>query len=242
VLLLHPGGWDGGDKVDLESTATRLAQAGYVVANANYRLASSTVRFPVPLQDSWCALAWLRLHAGELELDPRRIAVMGYSAGANLALMMGLNPTSPTQAPDCPNGATVPPVAVVSGSGPSDLTTLADPTGQVAKYIGQPLSEAPELYRAASPVAHVGPGAPPILLIHGTVDFFVDNGQSEELYGALKAAGDEVTLLQLAGSGHTLNPGADEGAGTLGTLSIDEPEAWPVIVDFLMRTIGAPSP
>jgi acetyl esterase/lipase len=91
-------------------------------------------------------------------------------------------------------------------------------------------------------VAHVGPGAPPILLIHGTVDFFVDNGQSEELYGALKAAGDEVTLLQLAGSGHTLNPGADEGAGTLGTLSIDEPEAWPVIVDFLMRTIGAPSP
>jgi acetyl esterase/lipase len=242
VLILHHGGWNGGDKSTLKEQAARLARSGFVVANANYRLAPK-VHFPAPVQDAQCALAFMRTHAEELHLDPQRIAVLGYSAGANLAELVGMSPVLPGPASDCPHGLTDGPAAVIAGAGPVDLLhlpSLGDPA--LAEFIGKSKTEAPELYRAASAITHAAPGKPPFLLIHGTGDVYVPSGQARELRDALAAHGNDVSLLLLAGSGHTFNPGSEPGAGNFGDLVIDGPEAWRVLVAFLHRTIGEPAP
>jgi acetyl esterase/lipase len=84
------------------------------------------------------------------------------------------------------------------------------------------------------------PRAPPFLLIHGTGDLYVPSGQALAFAAAMKAEGNDVTLLLLEGSGHTLNPGTEPGAGNFGDLAIDAPEAWPVLLEFLHRTLGEP--
>src|SRR5579871_6373591 len=68
VLVLHGGSWARGSKADLDEQAQMLAAEGWVVANANYRLAPDT-QFPAPVQDAWCAVSWMRAHASELGLS-----------------------------------------------------------------------------------------------------------------------------------------------------------------------------
>ena len=237
VVILHHGGWNGGDKSTLKAQAARLARAGFVVANANYRLAPKAP-FPAAVHDAQCVISYLRARAEEFHLDPKRVAVMGYSAGANLAELVGLDPALP--AGDC---VTEPPAAVVAGAGPVDLMylpSLGDPA--LVEYLGKTKAESPETYALASPLTHVKPGAPPFLLVHGSGDVYVPSAQPKQLRAALAQKGNDVSLLLLEGSGHTFNPGSEPGAGDFGDLVIDGPEAWPVVISFLHRTIGEPAP
>ena len=126
---------------------------GARVANSNYRLAPE-VHFPRPLEDAWCALAFFRQEGVALGLDASRVAVLGFSAGANLAELMGVTAPGDFQAADCPAGVTGAPAAVVAGAGPADLLrlpALGDAT--VEAYVGATKSEAPERYTQASPVS-----------------------------------------------------------------------------------------
>ena len=84
VMFIHGGSWRFGDKDHFENAGRRLARSGYAVASINYRLLPDGV-FPHNLEDCLCALAFLRAHAAEYTIDPDRIVVMGYSAGAHLA-------------------------------------------------------------------------------------------------------------------------------------------------------------
>src|SRR5262249_26300578 len=89
VLVIHGGSWRSGKRSEMAKFARGFANAGYVVYNVDYRLAPEH-RFPAQLDDVRAAFAWLHDHAHELAADPDRIAVMGYSAGAHLALLLGL--------------------------------------------------------------------------------------------------------------------------------------------------------
>ncbi len=240
VVLMHFGGWTGGDKSGLDAQAARLARAGFVVGNTNYRLAPKA-RFPAPAQDGLCAIAFLRANATALNIDPTRIGLLGYSAGANLSEMVGLPGAIPQGT--CAHGFTGGPQAVIAGAGPVDLLDLS-PIGDPAliDLIGATKAEAPEKYRAASPLRNVVAGAPPYLLVHGTGDLYVPSGQAVAFRDAMVAAGNDAQLVLLEGSGHQFNPGAEPGAGNYGDLAIDSPEAWPVIIDFLHRTLGVPPP
>ena len=104
--------------------------------------------------------------------------------------------------------------AVVDGYGPTDFA-LADaqslPGGMPhapadspeSELLGVPLAEADaDLLRAANPIAHITPAAPPFLILHGTADLLVPPGQSEILHAALAAAGVESTLCLIDGLGH----------------------------------------
>jgi acetyl esterase/lipase len=239
VLLIHGGGWTSGDKGDLSEEAARLAASGYVVANTNYRL-SPQVIYPVPIQDIWCALAYLRSHAAQLDLDPTRVALLGYSAGGYLAEMVGLEPADAPQDPACPNGTTFAPAAIIPGDAPSnllDLPSLSD--GEVADFVGVSKSD-PEQYTADSPISHAGPGTPPFLLVHGTGDLFVDWHQSQDLRDAMVAEGDSVALLLIGGGGHVLNTGADFGTLDYIDDSIDTPVGWTGVLEFLQSKLGPP--
>jgi acetyl esterase/lipase len=245
VLVIHGGGWNAGDKSQMGTQSARLAQEGYIVANTNYRLVGPTagVVFPEPLQDVWCALAFLRAQASAFNLDPTRVAVLGYSAGAYFAEMVGLNPASVRQSLQCPSGSTVAPAAVVAGAGPSDLLTLCssikNSVGGCDTLLDELLgADGGPLYAQASPLFNVMPGLPPFLLVQGTADIYVGEDDSVNMAQALEDAGDPASLLLLNGDGHTWNPGAD--LGTLDTIeyAIDTPAGWAAVLQFLAATVG----
>jgi acetyl esterase/lipase len=208
VIFFHGGGWRMGSRHSFgpafggwaPTPFERLAAAGFVVASVDYRL-SGEAAFPAQLDDVQAALGWLLGRAGELGLDPARIATWGESAGGHLAALLGLVPDSPI-------------AAVVDWYGPSDLLTMgaqaapdaianADaPDSREALLIGGPPRENPEAARAASPAAHVRAGAPPFLIAHGTADRFVPYGQSALLAETLQAAGADARLVPVEGADH----------------------------------------
>lgn len=241
VMFIHGGAWRAGDKDHARNLGPRLARSGYVVASINYRLLPDGV-FPNNLADSLCALAYLRAHAEEHAIDPDRIAVMGYSAGAHLASLVGLASEHPELRADCEAAGgqpVAPPAAVISASGPQDMRRFwedaGDKAGVEAIFGGSP-EELPRAYELGSPRFHVRPGAPPFLLVGDAIDF----GGIDDMRDALVEAGDDARLLRIAGSLHILVQHGDPGVYE-GGMASEAPEAWIAIADFLERAIGGGS-
>lgn len=237
VLLVHGGGWSIGSKDAYDNMGKRLAHAGWVAASIEYRLGDDGV-YPRAVQDTVCALSYLRNHARELRVDPARVAVLGYSAGGHLAALVGVAADRPPHVPDCAEGPTAPPAAVISGAPILDLRGKGGARA-VRDFLGGTEAQVPEAYRSASPLLHVSPAAPPFLFIVGGGDWFVGDEDSERMRAALRSVGVQAELLRVTGTGHITGPGVEPGELAVGT-SEKSPEAWLAIVDFLQRTMGRP--
>ena len=187
VLLLHGGGWRNGSPRQMDVIARRLVSQGFVVFSAAYRLAPGT-RYPGQLEDARAALAWL---ADRPEVDPRRMAAWGYSAGAQLALLLALNP-----APGQPR-----PLAVVAGGAPAALGLFDGKSRLLVDYLGAPRSEAPGTWLEASPIEWVSQDDPSAFLYHGQTDRLVDIRHARLLARRLREAGVKVILDEVPG-GH----------------------------------------
>ncbi|MDT7795067.1 MAG: acetyl esterase [Mycobacterium sp.] len=88
VLFIHGGGWSIGDLDTYDGDARNHAVgAGAVVVSVDYRLAPEHP-YPAAVEDAWAATQWVAAHAGELGADPDRLAVVGDSAGGNLAAVV----------------------------------------------------------------------------------------------------------------------------------------------------------
>ena len=97
VVWVHGGGWQRGDKRNQMTDKVRLwNRAGYTVVSVDYRLtdpaAATPVRFPAHAQDVAAAVAWVHDHIGAYGGDPDRLAVLGHSAGAQLAATVATDP------------------------------------------------------------------------------------------------------------------------------------------------------
>ncbi len=239
VIVIHGGGWHTPLERDgMADHAQRLAEAGYVAFNLSYRLVPDGGEFPHAVQDCLCALSYVRAHAAAYHVDPTRIAALGYSAGGHLVSMLGTAADDPVVAPDCAWGPTGPVAAVISGAGPEDMTLLPQ-VSTVIDFVGGTKDAVPALYASASPLTHVVAGAPPFLFVHGDNDWFVDIEHSYRMRDALDAVGTETHLLEIPGGGHIWNDDGD-GAWDL-EISIDTPESWAAMIDFLDHTVG-PTP
>ena len=236
VMLIHGGGWRAGSRSAYTDAAKRLARSGYVAATIEYRLVGEGGGYPGTVQDCVSALAHFRANAPAYGLDPRRVAVMGYSAGGHLAGLLGVAATAPEHVPDCAAGATDPPNAVIVGAGATDLRGRDH--SWVRDFLGGTEAERPAQYASASPITHVGPNKPPFLFVGGSADWFVDiDDNGYVMQRALSAAGNDARVLQVTGGGHLLNATTDNGGLMLGTSEVT-PEAWIAIIDFLDRTVG----
>jgi acetyl esterase/lipase len=204
VLIIHGGGWTGGTKnAEREfNIGTTLALNGYVGFSIDYVLATKDKpTWPQNLYDCKTAVRWLRKNAERLQIDPENIGVIGGSAGGHLAAMVGLTGPDDKLDPAEPDGKISCRVkCAVDLYGPGDLTVLKD-----LEMIGKPLAEAPELYKAASPVTYADMNDPPILLLHGTADKIVDVKQSENFAEALKKAGTKHQLVVIPDAPHTFH-------------------------------------
>jgi len=90
IFHIHGGGFVLGNSAFLEPGHRQLsADLGCVVASVDYRLAPETA-FPGNIEDCYAALSWLIDHAAELNVDTRRIGVMGESSGGGLAAALAL--------------------------------------------------------------------------------------------------------------------------------------------------------
>lgn len=236
VITVHGGAWADAIKRDsIADQAERIAEAGYITINIEYRRVGTGGEFPGAVQDCFCALAWIRAHAVELRIDPDRIAGLGYSAGGHLVSMLGTAMNEPAVAPDCAAGPVSQFNAVISGAGPQDMAALGQ-AAAVVDFMGGRIRDIPERYVQASPLSHVTAGAPPFLFVHGESDYFVDLSHSQRMRRALDDVGGDTRLLEIPGGGHVWNDAA--GTWEIPMTSIDTPAAQAAIIDFLDETIG----
>ncbi len=219
VVWIHGENWRTGSKVDCP--VTWLAREGYAVASIGYRL-SSEATFPAQVNDCLAALTAIERNAAIWGIDPERVCVAGAAAGGHLAALAGLWTESPV------DGA-LPRVAAMSlFAAPTHLTTLGPehdrPTSPASLLVGGPLPEFREVAQRASPLAHVAPGGPPVLIVHGRRDATVSPEQSIQFDAALKAAGIDSRLVMLDAA-HDVPLSRSSAAGA-------------ALLEFLDRTLG----
>jgi acetyl esterase/lipase len=227
VMFIHGGGWVMGSRKTYHSYMAPVVEAGYVAVSVEYRLAPDHP-FPAALHDVKCAVRWLRANAARYGIDAGRIGVVGYSAGGQLACLLGTTADNAKLegTGGCPEQSSRV-QAVTAYYALTDLTAMhrACETQQIPyfertrmlyalqSYCKAPLKKAQDTYTLASPVTHVHRNAAPTLLIHGTHDELVPVKLSRMYNEALKRAGAEVSLLEVPGAGHNF-VGAHEKAPT----------------------------
>jgi acetyl esterase/lipase len=207
VLLIHGGGWKYGDLYHgVSEQAAAAAGAGLVVVSPNYRL-STEARWPAQLDDVACALRWMKAHSAELDLDPARIAVVGHSAGGQLALMLA---EAPELAPPgwCPSQADGEVQAAVSLAGPSDFSTFYADTiwwgrRMARELLGlRPSQVTPEALAQASPLRLVDASGPPVLQVVGGADPLVPGAVAASYDAALRRVGRASEIQTVPEAGH----------------------------------------
>jgi acetyl esterase/lipase len=204
LVFIHGGGWAHGNKDDLKDAIREAAKKGYIAASVGYRFAPQNP-FPAQVEDVKCAVRWMRAHADEIKLDPKRIGAIGFSAGAHLSMMLGaMDKDDGLEGnggwADQPSKVQ----AVVAYFGPVDLLGEYPPVSQdiVAKFIGGTKAEKTAEYRRASPITYVNSGDAPMLLFQGTNDVLVPFDQAYLMARALTEAKVPGRVELLLGSGH----------------------------------------
>jgi acetyl esterase/lipase len=223
VVFFYGGSWQGGSKDDYKFVAAPLAQAGLVVAVPDYRVYPE-VMYPDFLRDCAEAVAYARAHAAEWGADPRRLYLMGHSAGGYNVLMLATDPAY-LQAVGLARSDVA---GVIALAGPADFFPIkeTDIREVFAPAVDSPLTQ---------PINHVDGQAPPMLLLHGDSDSLVYPRNSIALAAKVKAAGGDVTLKLYPGVGHV---------GIVTSVAPLFSSHAPVRADVLnfIRTHGSPSP
>ena len=202
VVIVHGGGWRSGTRAtfapgeaSVEPTARLFAARGWATFSIDYRLAPAS-RFPAQVSDVQSALAWVRRNSVRYRIDPRRVALLGASAGGNLAVEAAL-----TSAPGTASAA------AVSWSGPMDLTSFYHALAArgsrpfVVDYLGCAPAACASRYRDASPTDQVTPTSPPTLLANGTSEI-VPLQQASEMAAELAAKHVPHTVVIVPGNRH----------------------------------------
>lgn len=202
VIVIHGGGWvEGTKELMLEEYCLPFVRRGMVVANLEYRLASSAAA-PAAVNDVLKAAQWFHDHSAQYKVDRNRIVATGGSAGGHLALMTAMTPASADLGP------LIQIAAVIDFFGIADVSDqLAGPNQQ--KYALAWIPDGPdrtELARRLSPITYVRKGLPPILVLHGDADSIVPYQQSVALVKSLKNAGNDAQLITVPGGQHGFTP------------------------------------
>jgi len=197
AVFLYGGGWTGGAKGEYGFVGATLAARGIITVIPDYRLYPGA-RYPTFIEDCAAAVAWARRHARLFGGDPRKLFLIGHSAGAYNAMMLALDPVWLA-----PYGIT--PyrdlAGVVGISGPYDFLPLD--TDQLRSIFApaMPLT-------ASQPINYVRTPMPPMLLLAVSGDRTVYPRNSIHLATAIREQGGDVTLKIYPGLNHALSLGA----------------------------------
>lgn len=230
AIFVHGGGWSGGSRTEWATQATALAADGWVAFSIDYRLDSPTPYISEP-QDVSAAVTWVQRNARTFGVDPARVALIGSSAGGQLAALQAV---SGSGAPGMPGRVK----ALVTWSAPTDMALLTEEYGcldQLCSYSTQWAgamaqrfegnclpSACGDRWRDTSPVSHVDGTDPATLLVNGAEEAVVPLEQLRVMQDRLTAAAVPVNSLVVDGTAHA------QGYNTV---------AWPATLAFLRTTV-----
>jgi acetyl esterase/lipase len=201
MIMIHGGAWASGDKVELNQYVDTMKRRmpDYALFNINYRLSAAPLNlFPTQENDVKAAIEFIFSKAAEYVISDKYVLV-GASAGGHLAMLQGYKYTTPVK-----------PKAIVSLSGPSDLTDMyLNPAGgnpilslALVSVMGKTPTQDLQLYSNSSPVTFINAGDPPTLLLYGDVDPLVRPAQAEFVKNKLQNAGVTNQYVLYPGSAH----------------------------------------
>lgn len=206
ILWLHGGAFVGGNKTDIQTYSTILANAGYTVASLDYTRPPDA-RYPVPIRQANEALGFLRSNVSRYGGDPDRIFIGGNSAGAQLASQTAAVETNPTLAQAMHLTASLP-QGVLRGAilncGAYDMATLKKiraPFFHAAiwSYTGyRNWMQFPGINQLST-VQQITSNYPPVFITGGDADSLTP--QSHELVATLQKQHVPVTTQFWEGSG-----------------------------------------
>jgi acetyl esterase/lipase len=198
VILVHGGGWVGGDKADMNDAVNALKTLlpDYAIFNINYRLATlpSGNLWPTQLNDVNAAVDFIVSKSSEYKFNSGKMAIGGASAGAHLALLKAYKHNAGNLK------------AVIDMFGPTDMQDLYTRNASYQPLLtifmnGTPVSN-PVSYSNASPLFAVHSGVTPTLILHGTADNVVPISQSDSLDNRLANAGVAKLYVKYPLEGH----------------------------------------
>lgn len=177
IVFFYGGNWVSGERKDYAFVGHALAARGFVVVIPDYRLYPQ-VRYPDFLDDSARAVAWTERKIAAYGGDPKRIFLMGHSAGAYNAAMLALDPRWLRRQGGDPQRLR----GWIGMAGPYNFLPVQNPTTR-------PVFNYPDTPADSQPLAHVHRGAPPALLIAANKDDLVDPERNTGVLGdRLRAA------------------------------------------------------
>jgi pectinesterase len=177
VLLIHGGGWRSGDRSQQIPMAQRLAAKGFVSITAEYRLSTEAL-YPAAIYDLKAAVRWIKANAKTYSIDINKVAVLGCSAGGQLAALLGTTNNDPEFEDKVCNphhSSSVAAIVDVDGT----LAFIHPESGEgndkpgrpsaATLWLGKSASEDPALWEKVAPLNHVSLGTPPILFLNSSV-------------------------------------------------------------------------
>lgn len=196
VVIVHGGGWIGGEPLSTEPLARGLADRGALAFNLSYAIGGAG-GYPTTFDDIACGMAYARSEAKRLG-GSEDIILVGHSAGAHMALVAALSPA--TFGPDCAWDTHWTPAAFVGLAGfyRIDIVEFIMNT-----FLGGRRDDIPDTWLAVDPFALLTEPPPfPVLLIHGTDDRVAPPSMSVQLHDQLAELGADVDLIEIEGASH----------------------------------------
>lgn len=242
IISIHGGGFMFGDKADEQlNPMLKGLNHGYAIVSINYRMSGEAI-FPANINDVKAAIRWVKANAAEYKFSPKRIALWGGSAGANLAALAGtsgdVKELEDMSMGNANQSSRV--MAVVDWFGPTNFLLMdeqlketgngkpdkSEANSMLSKVLGQKITEIPEKVKMANPESYITSDDPPFLIQHGTKDPIVPTQQSVLFYEKLvKVLGKEkVTLHLLEGVHH-------------GGKEFETPENLQIVFSFLDKIL-----
>jgi acetyl esterase/lipase len=197
VLFVHGGAWSMGDKAMAGHMAVHFHQRGYAFASVNYRLVPDADPRQ-QAQDVAAAIAGLVEDASRLGIDRERVMIMGHSAGAHLAALVGTDP-SYLGAHHIPIAA-IKGVVLLDGAG-YDVGAQMQHAGPLLRGMyRRAFGDDPVFQARVSPVEHAAaPNAGRFLIFH--IASRADSGAPSVRLGALlEAAGTPAEVVSVDNS------------------------------------------
>jgi acetyl esterase/lipase len=242
IISIHGGGFMYGDKADEQlNPMLKGLNHGYAIVSINYRMSGEAI-FPANINDVKAAIRWVKANAAEYKFSPKRIALWGGSAGANLAALAGtsgdVKELEDMSMGNANQSSRV--MAVVDWFGPTNFLLMDEQLKETgngkpihnetnsmeSKVLGQKITKIPERVKMANPESYITSDDPPFLIQHGTKDPIVPTQQSVLFYEKLvKVLGKEkVTLYLLEGVQH-------------GGKEFETPENLQIVFSFLDKIL-----
>lgn len=177
IMIIHGGGWRSGNRTQHYPLAQRLADLGYVCFTPEYRLSTEAL-YPAAVYDLKAAIRWIHANAKKYNIDTAKIAVLGFSAGGQLAaLLVTTNNKTSFEGSECNLKHSSNVQALIDMDGTLSFVHPESGEGDDSKrtsastyWFGYPKKESLKLMEEASPLSHVDKKTPPTLFINSSVD------------------------------------------------------------------------